>query len=141
MRRNTLKTLAACVFLGAVISACAVPETNQLSGPALEQPSQSECPTPTPQKAAMVDAMEDGAGAAAQAAAAPAEAISSDVIMLTDQQVLSREGMLDRVNAGPQRPGIVEGESLPPSPGSASTVAGELTSTLFLDDSQPAPCP
>ena len=61
-----------------------------------------------------------------KSAASPAEAVSGEAIELTAQQVLSREQMLDRVNAGPQRPRAREGVAEPAPPGTESQLGGDL---------------
>jgi len=84
---------------------------------------------------------EDGGGVAVQSAASPAEAVSGEAVELTAQQVLSREQMLDRVNAGPQRPRGAEGVAEPAPPGSESQLGGDLPPESLPGDSTPTPCP
>ena len=80
MQLKSIKALAACLCLALVANACALPETSQIPGANLEQTTLAECPTPTPQGIAMMETAEDGGGVAAQSAASPAEAMSSEAI-------------------------------------------------------------
>ena len=141
MQLKSIKALAACLCLALVANACALPETSQIPGATLEQTTLAECPTPTPQGIAMMETAEDGGGVAAQSAASPAEAMSSEAIELTAQQVLSREQMLDRVNAGPQRALGAEGVAEPPPPGSESQLSDDLPPERQPGDPTPTPCP
>ncbi len=121
MNPKSIKALAACLCLALVANACALPETSQIPGASLEQATMAECPTPTPQGIAMMETAEDGSGVAVQSAASPAEAVSGEAVELTAQQVLSREMMLDKVNAGPQRASDRRGRFRAPGSGNRNT--------------------
>ena len=141
MNPKSIKTLAACLCLALVANACALPETSQVPGATQEQATMVECPTPTPQGIALMETADDSGGVAVQSAASPAEAVSGEVIELTAQQALSRELMLDQVNAGPQRDRTAEGVSEPPAPGTETQFGSDqLTETLPIDLT-PTPCP
>ena len=141
MKSKSIGALAACLCLALVANACVVPETSQIPGATLEQATLAECPTPTPQGIAMMETVEDGSGVAVQSAASAAEAVSGEAIELTTQQVLSREMMLDKVNAGPQRDRNPEGISEPPAPGTETQVDGDLPLETLPVDSTSTPCP
>lgn len=140
MRPYTVKASAASVCLALLTNACALPETSQISGAPVEQTTMDECPTPTPQGIVMMETADDSGGVAVQFPASPAEAVSGEAIDLTAQQVLSREQMLDRVNAGPQRALGAEGVDEPP-PGSESQLSGDLPPESQPGDPTPTPCP
>ncbi len=141
MQPKSITALAACLCLALVANACALPETSQLPGATLEQATMTECPTPTPQGIAMMETAEDGSGVAVQSAASPAEAVSGEAVELTAQQVVSRELMLDQVNAGPKRAPGAEGVAEPAPPGSESQLGGDLPPESLSGDSTPTPCP
>ncbi len=141
MQPKSIKALAACLCLALVANACALPETSQVPGATLEQATMTECPTPTPQGIAMIKTADDSGGVAVQSAASPAEAVSGEAVELTAQQVLSREMMLDKVNAGPQRGRTAEGISEAPVPGTETQVDGDQSLETLPVDSTPTPCP
>jgi hypothetical protein len=88
----------------------------------------------------MMETVEDGIGAAVQPAASPAEAVGGEVVELTAQQVLSRELMLDQVNAGPARSRVAETTGEPPSPGT-ETLVGDSSTGPVTGEATPTPCP
>ena len=141
MNPKSIKALVACLCLAMVANACALPETSQVPGATLEQATMVECPTPTPQGIAMMETAEDGSGVAVQSAASAAEAVSGEAVELTAQQVLSREMMLDKVNAGPQRNRTAEGVSEPPAPGTETQADGDQPLETLPVDPSPTPCP
>ena len=57
------------------------------------------------------------------------------------KQVLSREMMLDKVNAGPQRDRTAEGVSEPPAPGTETRFDGDQPLETLPVDATPTPCP
>ena len=141
MQPKSIKALAACLCLALVANACALPETSQIPGASLEQTTMAECPTPTPQGIAMMETAEDSTGVAVQSGAVPAEAVSSEAVELSAQQVLGRELMLDQVNAGPQSARSVEGVAEAPPPGSESQLGDDLPPESQPGDPTPTPCP
>lgn len=141
MQPKSIKALAACLCLALVANACALPETSQVPGATLEQATMTECPTPTPQGIAMMKTADDSGGVAVQSAASPAEAVSGDAVELTAQQVVSRELLLDQVNAGPKRALEAEGVAEPAPPGSESQLGDDVPPESQSDDPTTTPCP
>jgi hypothetical protein len=141
MHAKPIKVLSASLCVAVLVSACAMPEISAPPVAPVEQTTMSECPTPTPQSIGMIETVEDGIGAAVLPAASPAEAVGGEVVELTAQQVLSRELMLERVNAGPGRSRDAEASGEPPSPGAETLVVGDSSTGPVTGEATPTPCP